>query len=833
VSESADRIVSHYRIVTPLGVGGMGEVYAAVDETLQRRVALKSIRADHRWSTESKARFLREARLLSQLDHPNVCRVYDFVEDAGQQWLVLELIEGTDLRALIVRGLDASARMRIAEQLATVLVATHAAGVVHRDLKPANVMVTPAGDVKVLDFGLAHSVAAAAPVHEQAGAPLDLDAGWDPRSAETMAPPASLLADHADHRSVFRTEGGTLSGTLAYMSPEQAVGDPATTASDMYSCGLVLQELFTGARAYHQGLSAPELLERVRRADSPPATGTSSDIGALIRRMKSLAPSQRPTAIEALERLQWIRHKPARRIRRAAAAAIVVAGLLGAAKYTYDLARERAVAVAARADADRRRDQAEGLIGFMLGDLQTKLQRLGRLDLLEDVGRVATSYFKTVPPEALSDEELYRRSQSLYQIGQVYQAKGSLPNAIVAYRDSLALMTQVAGRVPDNTDWQLGLGTAYFYLGDALRRQGDLDGALAHFRSYWQVAERLSARDPNNQTWRLEVSYGHSNVAAVLEAQGELNESLAELRTTLTVKQQVSDSDPANPEWRRAVANTHNRIGVVLLKLGRLEEATSHLRQDVDIGESLLAATPNDAPLRATVAVSHSWLATAFEYAGADFESAVHRQAGLRLTSELVAKDPANNDWQRERAVAQMRMADLEYGGGRTVSAEARYRESLAALTTLLARNPTRLTLRRDVASGHHRIARILLAANKPAAAVDASEACRAVLVPVESSALPDPDTRAGLVQCDLLAGAALTGLGRAQQATDVWQRALATIEPLTRNSNDPARLQLLARALARAGRVQEAEAVVQRLEEMGYRNTLFRNDLRQVMPGK
>jgi serine/threonine protein kinase len=115
VSESADRIVSHYRIVTPLGVGGMGEVYAAVDETLQRRVALKSIRADHRWSTESKARFLREARLLSQLDHPNVCRVYDFVEDAGQQWLVLELIEGTDLRALIVRGLDASARMRIAE----------------------------------------------------------------------------------------------------------------------------------------------------------------------------------------------------------------------------------------------------------------------------------------------------------------------------------------------------------------------------------------------------------------------------------------------------------------------------------------------------------------------------------------------------------------------------------------------------------------------------------------------------------------------------------------------------------------------------------------------
>src|SRR5262245_39505863 len=114
----------------------MGEVYAGLDETLERRVALKAIRADHRPSAHSKARFLREARILSQLDHPNVCRVYDYIEEQQGDWLVLELVDGRSLREAIRAGLERGLRMRIAEQIASVLVAAHAAGVVHRDLKP-------------------------------------------------------------------------------------------------------------------------------------------------------------------------------------------------------------------------------------------------------------------------------------------------------------------------------------------------------------------------------------------------------------------------------------------------------------------------------------------------------------------------------------------------------------------------------------------------------------------------------------------------------------------------------------------------------------------------
>jgi serine/threonine protein kinase len=152
-----DGRISHYRILYPLGAGGMGEVYAAIDETLQRRVALKAIRVDKRLDEDARARFLREARILSQLDHPNICRAYDYLRDGDHDWLVLELVDGKNLKDALEHGIAEAEKLRIAAQIASVLVVTHEAGIVHRDLKPGNVMITASGDVKVLDFGLART----------------------------------------------------------------------------------------------------------------------------------------------------------------------------------------------------------------------------------------------------------------------------------------------------------------------------------------------------------------------------------------------------------------------------------------------------------------------------------------------------------------------------------------------------------------------------------------------------------------------------------------------------------------------------------------------------
>lgn len=147
MAEEEHERIGQYRVLEQLGGGGMGEVVLAHDETLDRTVALKSIRDELRQSTEAQARFLREARVLSQLDHPGICTIHDYLRTDSGDYLVLEHIEGQNLRDAIEEGLGTKARDRIATELVDVLVAAHGRGIVHRDLKPENIMLTPSGDV--------------------------------------------------------------------------------------------------------------------------------------------------------------------------------------------------------------------------------------------------------------------------------------------------------------------------------------------------------------------------------------------------------------------------------------------------------------------------------------------------------------------------------------------------------------------------------------------------------------------------------------------------------------------------------------------------------------
>jgi tRNA A-37 threonylcarbamoyl transferase component Bud32/tetratricopeptide (TPR) repeat protein len=813
----AARRVSHYRILHALGAGGMGEVYAGYDETLKRRVAIKAIRSDRLDST-AKARFLREAQILSQLDHPNICRVYDYVEDTDSDWLVLELIDGRGLRAAIHDGLDRHVSLKIAEQITAVLIVTHAAGIVHRDLKPGNVMLTATGEVKVLDFGLAHSLAPAVgslPSTYTRQRPVSPSNDFDvTRMASVAVPPDDDPS--ATSSGQYRSREGAVVGTVGYMSPEQAAGERATTASDMYSFGLLLQELFTGRPPYDRGLDYEVALERARKGETAAPVGVTAEIAALIQRLKSVAPSQRPTAIEAAERLRWIRERPKRRLRRLLVAAAAGLLALAATKYTIDLARERSAAIAARDDANRRRQQAENLIGFMLGDLRGKLQQAGRLELLEAVGREATAYFKAVPPGSITSEELFRRSQTLYQIGQIRQAEGKLKEATDVYRESLSVAETVAARDLSRLDWQLGVATAHFYLGDVLRIQSDLAGAMREFTAYRDIARRLVEREPANERWALELSYGNSGVAAVQELQGDLEGARGQLESALAIKEELARRKPGDIERQQALATGHNRLGVVLNNLGHTESALMHYLADLEIRRHLVATDPSDYALKRGLQVAISFAGHAYEERG-DLRAATEQyQAWLDVTADAAAVDPRNVDWQRDFAVAESTLANVFRLSGRLREAERHNQTALAVIVPLARASPTQVSRQRDLAFVELGAGLTSLDRGDIGQATSRADNVERITTPLVARGTDRIAVRLA-AEGRLLAADAAEQRGDIPRAHHLREQALALLPVTMTGSADRRALDISARALIGLNRTAEARPIVERLVAGGY----------------
>src|SRR5271165_2290659 len=229
---SANSKLGPYEIKSPLGVGGMGEVYRARDSRLNRDVAIKVLRQDSTTgsSPDLRSRFEREARAVAALNHPNIIAVYDFGIDSGQQYIVSELLEGESLRSLL-HGKPVPVRklIDVAVQVADGLATAHAVGVVHRDLKPENIMLAKDGRVKILDFGLARQTRATPTPRRGTG------------EEETVAPPAN---------ETHFTSEGVVRGTASYMSPEQTLGKEVDHRSDQFSFGLILHEMASGKQAF-------------------------------------------------------------------------------------------------------------------------------------------------------------------------------------------------------------------------------------------------------------------------------------------------------------------------------------------------------------------------------------------------------------------------------------------------------------------------------------------------------------------------------------------------------------------------------------------------------
>ena len=269
-ARSVGEYIAHFRILGWLGRGGMGVVYRAEDETLRRTVALKLL-SEGAADEEIRQRFLREARSAAAISHPNVAAVHQVGEADGHIFIAMELVEGETLRAKLERGrIEVAAARDFALQIARGLAAAHEKGIVHRDLKPENVLITPAGVVKILDFGLAKTG------HDRA-----------PSTDTDVALAKTTLVTH---------DKGRVMGTPAYMSPEQGFGERLDVRSDVFSFGIVLYEMLAGTRPF-LGSSAGAVLVAISRDPAPPlrerAPGLDAATEAVVARCLAKAPDAR------------------------------------------------------------------------------------------------------------------------------------------------------------------------------------------------------------------------------------------------------------------------------------------------------------------------------------------------------------------------------------------------------------------------------------------------------------------------------------------------------------------------------------------------------------
>jgi serine/threonine protein kinase/Tfp pilus assembly protein PilF len=685
------KTIGHIRISGRLGQGGMGEVYAGFDDKLERKVAVKAIGARFQLDPQAKSRFLREARVLSQLEHPQICKIYDYIEGEESDYLVLEFIDGKSLRDRIGTGIDKQLKLKISEQIAQVLVAAHEKGIIHRDLKPSNIMVTGKNEVKVLDFGLARFVKTIreykVPERREETPPLQppTDVAADHKEVTlTLLPPddKSKPVPGQPRLGHLKTIAGAIMGTPFYMSPEQARGEAASAASDMYSFGLLLQHLFTGKAPYDETLDQITILNKAMKAETAPATGISADLTDLIKRLKSPVPTARPSAPETLEKIRRIREKPKRITRNLIIAAVASMFLLFGFKYTLDLRRERTLALQAR-------DEATSVANFLVdlfkvsdpGEargntvtareiLDKGAQKIGQgleqhpltqarlMDTIGIVYRQLGLYQKSEPlvkkaleirKNQLGADDL-QVAQSRLNLALLFERQGKYPETIESAQRGLEIQKKKLGS--DHPD----VATSLHLIGRVYYRQVNLTEAESFYKQALEIREK--ALGPNHP----DVAESLNDLGALYYVQSQFDKAEQCYRRALEIRESILGPD--HPD----VGDTLNSLAGLYLWLRRYDQAEPLYQRSLAIRLKTLG------PDHPAVANSYNNIAILHSYRKNYVEAEKYYQKALEIRKKTLREDHPDTAGSLEN------LAYLYQVTGRIHEAETMYQQALLML---------------------------------------------------------------------------------------------------------------------------------------------------------
>lgn len=799
-----------------LGEGGFGEAWLADNkQTGDQRVFKFCFQAE-------RLRSLRREVMLFRLmkeglgNRDDIAQVLDWQFDEPPYFLEAEYTSGGSFIqwAADQGGLDhipLPTRLELIAQVAVALSAAHSVGVLHKDIKPANVLIATDGQglpkARLTDFGIG-LVQDREQLLEKGITAYDFTRVMSPGSESTA-------------------------GTHMYMAPELIEGKVASVQADIYALGVMLYQVVVGdfGRAltsnWIRDIDDDLLREDIAAlVDGSPAhrLANAADIA---ERLRTLAPRRAERAEEQRRRDEAAAaHLILERAQRRRKLVTIFAGVGGVVLLVVSVLAVQAVR--ARGDADFRRNQAEDLIGFMLGDLRAKLTPVGRLDVLDGVGRKALEYFAAIPASAVTDADQMRHAKTLSQIGEVRMDQGKLSEALELFQQSLRIAAEVTARNPAVAEWQVALGASHFWVGDALRRQSDLQGALQHWQTYLEISKALTERHPDHAEYRLELGYAYNNLGTLWEAQGDLQGGLQAFRDSLAISQQLAALDPGHVQLQHELAKLHNKIARVMEKQGDLQGALKSYANELTIREALAVKEPANMEWKFWLATNHELLGRLLQIMGQGDAGLMHLLASRNLVQSLTERDPANTTWRRLLAVSHRNTAVALLRLGRQDDSARLLEGDRAFLERYTVANPTNAVRKRDLASIHLAIGEYQLRQGNPGGAAAAIGSAIAILDGLLQKDPEDEDAIGLLSDAQNALGSALAGAGRKAEAAAAWTRAGQLVEAKARGSSDWRLLDPWARSLMHLGRVQEAAPVVSRLVASGYREPRFLDLCRQ-----
>lgn len=693
--------IGPYKILREIGHGGMGTVYLAErdDEHYRQQVAIKLINPGLGGET-IRRRFRNEMQILADLNHPNIARLFDGGATAdGLPYLVMEYVEGSPINHYCdEHNLTTEQRLKLFCTVCAAVQYAHQHLVIHRDIKPGNILVTSEGLPKLVDFGI-----------------------------------AKLL--HHDKSNATATATSFM--TPEYASPEQVRGVSVTTATDIYSLGVVLYELLSGRQPYRFKSRVPHEIAKVICDQDPerPSTAIGKNIDISIPKLRKRLhvdldnivlmamrkePQRRYASAEQFAediqrhlagrpvraRQDTFSYRAGKFIRRqkagvAAAALIVITLLVGIIATAW----QARVARAERARSERRFNEVRQLANSFVFEVHDAVVNLpGSTAARSLIVQRGLNYLDSLSQDAAGDLGLQRELAGAYEkLGAVQYTPsvahlGDLPGALQSHRKAAALREALVAADPSNLNYRRELLDSYWFIATLLGAQGDMPRELEMIRQQLPARQELAAAEQIDFIDRYNLAGTYAYIGSMLMLMGDAKGALDNQQQALRIRETLLASDPNTARSRRALTISYEFLGLATDHAGDTKAALELQRRGLEMREALVAADPLNTDLRLMLNESHRYVGDMLFKLGDLERASEHYHKQLTFTQEMVASDPVNAQFRRNEAVALIKVGDIEARSGRTARALSRYTEALRIREQLSSAAKEDTTIRRELA---------------------------------------------------------------------------------------------------------------------------------------